>query len=85
MDNPRIWLPLVKRYKKGKKTTLIIIPGASHMPKNQLSEILEWQEEKIDKENPPEAVMPSEDVKGLLKEFSSYLRRKAKDGTKRFY
>lgn len=86
MSNPRMWLPLTKTFKKGIKTTILIIPGASHMGKSQLEEIIAWQKEKIEAETPkPKATMPSRDVKDMMLEFLAYLRRKRGDPTKKFY
>lgn len=85
-ENPRVWLPLKKTFKKGIKTTILIIPGASRMDKSELEEIIAWQTEKIEKETPkPKAVMPSQDVRNMLLEHLAFLRRKQRDPTKKYY
>ena len=82
--NPRVWLPLRKTFKRGIKTTILIIPGASQMDRSQLAEIIAWQTEKIEKE-PIREVMPAKDVKEMLLDYLAFLRRKRKDPAKKFY
>jgi hypothetical protein len=75
--NPMFYLPLKKYYKRGNKTTILIIPGAQAMERGQLEEIIQWQEEKIDGEPvKPVAVIPKEEVKEMLLEFAAHTREK---------
>ena len=76
-DNPKMWLPLNKTFQRGNKTTILIIPGASHMDRHELEDIIQWQTEKINSEPvKPLAVMPSKDIRGMLSEFASYIRKR---------
>lgn len=74
----KFWLPLKRTYRKGNKTTILIIPGASSMDKSQLEDIIQWEEEKMAKEvvKPAPSVMPSPQVKELLLSFANYLSAK---------
>ncbi len=83
---PKIWLPLKKVFQRGNKTTILIIPGASHMDRSQLEEIIAWQTEKINNEVVrPKAVMPAQDVKEMLLDFASWIRKKQRGNLQRTY
>ncbi len=85
-EYPKVWLPLTKAFQRGNKTTILIIPGASHMDKSQLEDIIAWQTEKINSEVVrPKAVMPAKDVKDMLLEFATWIRKKQKGTLRRTY
>jgi len=79
-DNPMLWLPLKRRYTRGNKTTILVIPGAAHMDRSQLEEIIQWQEEKIDKEvvGTPVSTMDRREVSGMLNEFLDWRRKRGR-------
>jgi hypothetical protein len=73
--------------KEGDREMTILIPGADQMDRNELGEILQWQEEKTRKElrQPVETRKHSEkEVGQALKDFNEFRHRKS-EGTKRFF
>ena len=78
--NPIFYLPLKKVYKRGNKTTILIIPGAQTMDRSQLNEILQWQDEVIGGEKvKPVGVIPAQDVKDMLLEYAAHVREKRRN------
>ena len=73
--------------KEGDKEQQIFIPGADQMDKNELKDIIQWQEGKTRQElrQPREQRKYSkEEVGKALKDFNEFRKRKA-EGTKRYY
>jgi len=73
--------------KEGNREVQIFIPGADKMEKNELSDILQWQEEKTRKElrQPKENRKHSQkEVGQALKDYNDFCKRKT-EGTKRFF
>lgn len=85
---PKFWLP-IKEETSGREM-LILIPGASHMDRSQLEEIIAWQEEttraKLKAMGPkPKAKFSRKEVGQALNEFRLFLERKRRDGTRKYY
>ena len=75
--DPIFYLPLKKYYKRGNKTTILIIPGAQTMDRHQLEEIIQWQDEVIGGEKvQPVATVPKQEIKEMLLEFAAHTREK---------
>lgn len=85
---PKLWLP-IKEETSGREM-LILIPGASHMDRSQLEEIIAWQKETTLRElkalGPrPKARYSRKEVGQALNEFRMFLERKRKGTGKKYY
>ncbi len=81
---PKLWLPL--REPTTGREQIIYIPGAEHMDKSQLEEILQWQKEKTladlkakGPQRPPMAVAKRKEIGKALNEFRNYCLAKKED------
>ena len=84
----KIWLP-IKEETSGRET-ILYIPGASHLSRQQLEEIIQWQTEKtvaeFKAEGPqPERVVSRKEVGKALKEFRASLARSRETGKPRYH
>lgn len=85
----KLWLP-IKEETTGREQ-LILIPGAEHMDRSQLEEIIAWQEETTRAKlkalgAKPQARFSRKEVGQALNEFRMFLERKRSGtGNKRYY
>lgn len=86
---PTLWLPI--KEKTTQREQLVMIPGAGHIDKSQLDEIIAAEKEKTEAQlkalgPKPIARFSRKEVGQVLREFIMYLKRQREGtGNKRYY